>query len=115
MSSVLERLAAQRVVPVIRTGDPEDAVATARACAAAGMDVVELTCTTPRVAEALEALRGDGLCGGDGGSRGPGVGAGTRFHRQSVHLAMGGFPSSPPHSDVAVQRLDESLRRAPGG
>jgi 2-dehydro-3-deoxyphosphogluconate aldolase/(4S)-4-hydroxy-2-oxoglutarate aldolase len=65
-AAVLERLAAQRVVPVIRAGDPADAVATARACAAGGLEVVELTCTTPRVEEALHELRGDGLCVGLG-------------------------------------------------
>ncbi len=55
--AVIERLAAQRIVPVLRTADVEDAVATARACAAAGMRAIELTRTTPDVERALEALR----------------------------------------------------------
>jgi 2-dehydro-3-deoxyphosphogluconate aldolase / (4S)-4-hydroxy-2-oxoglutarate aldolase len=80
VSAVLDRLAAQRVVPVIRCGDPADAVATARACAAAGMDVVELTCTTPAVGEALDALRDDGLC----------VGLGTITDALQIDIAVAG-------------------------
>jgi 2-dehydro-3-deoxyphosphogluconate aldolase/(4S)-4-hydroxy-2-oxoglutarate aldolase len=53
----LEAIATQRVVPVLRTADAEDAVATARAAGAAGMRVVELTLTTPGVHEALRELR----------------------------------------------------------
>jgi 2-dehydro-3-deoxyphosphogluconate aldolase/(4S)-4-hydroxy-2-oxoglutarate aldolase len=78
--TVLDRLAAQRIVPVIRAADPADAVATARACAAAGLDVVELTCTTPRVGEALHALRDDGLC----------VGLGTITAAAEVDVAVAG-------------------------
>jgi len=59
--SAMEKIAVQRVVPVIRCADPEDAVLTARAAAAAGMRVVEMTLTTPRVHDALRELRGDGL------------------------------------------------------
>jgi 2-dehydro-3-deoxyphosphogluconate aldolase / (4S)-4-hydroxy-2-oxoglutarate aldolase len=61
MTEVLDAIARQRVVPVLRSADPVDAVATARACAAAGMNVVELTRTTPRVEDAIAALRDDGL------------------------------------------------------
>lgn len=66
MTSAWEAIAAQRVVPVIRTATADDAVATARACAAAGMTVVELTCTTSDVFAALEALRDDAVCAGLG-------------------------------------------------
>jgi 2-dehydro-3-deoxyphosphogluconate aldolase / (4S)-4-hydroxy-2-oxoglutarate aldolase len=59
--SVMEQIGAQRVVPVIRCADAEDAVPTARAAAAAGMQVVELTLTTPGAHDALRELRGDGL------------------------------------------------------
>lgn len=58
-ADVIAQLAAQRVVPVLRTADVADAVATARACAAAGMRAIELTRTTPDVERALEALRDD--------------------------------------------------------
>ena len=61
MTGVLEQIAAQRVIPVLRSADVADAVATARACAAAGMRAIELTRTTPDVERALEALRDDGL------------------------------------------------------
>lgn len=59
--AVLERIAAQRVVPVLRAADPADAVASARACASAGMSVIELTRSTPAVEDALEELRDHGL------------------------------------------------------
>ena len=61
MNDVVEQIAAQRVVPVLRSLDVEDAVATARACAKAGMRVIELTRTTADVERALDALRDDGL------------------------------------------------------
>lgn len=61
MTDVIDRIAEQRVLPVLRCADVDDAVATARACARAGMSVVELTCSTPGVVGALEALRDDGL------------------------------------------------------
>jgi 2-dehydro-3-deoxyphosphogluconate aldolase / (4S)-4-hydroxy-2-oxoglutarate aldolase len=64
--SVMEQIGAQRVVPVIRCADAEDAVLTARAAAAAGMQVVELTLTTPGAHDALRELRGDGLTVGLG-------------------------------------------------
>lgn len=77
MSDAIERIAAQRVVPVLRTADVEDAVATARACADAGMRVVELTRTTPDVEQALERLRDDDLV----------LGLGTVTHRDQVRDA----------------------------
>ena len=80
MNDVLARLAAQRILPVIRTDDPLDAVATAHACAAAGVTVVELTCTTPDVADALDALRDTGLC----------IGLGTVRSTADVRTAIGG-------------------------
>lgn len=59
--TVLDRIGAQRVVPVLRASDANDAVATARACANAGMNVVELTLTTRDAFAALHELRYDGL------------------------------------------------------
>jgi 2-dehydro-3-deoxyphosphogluconate aldolase / (4S)-4-hydroxy-2-oxoglutarate aldolase len=64
--SVLQQIAAQRVVPVIRSASADDAVATARACARAGMLVVELTRSVPDVEVALDQLRDDGLTLGVG-------------------------------------------------
>ena len=77
MTGVLEQIAAQRVIPVLRSADVADAVATARACAAAGMRAIELTRTTPDVERALEALRDDGLL----------LGLGTVTHRDQVAAA----------------------------
>jgi len=76
--AVIERLAAQRVIPVLRTADVEDAVATARACAAAGLSAIELTRTTPDVERALAALRDEqDLL----------LGLGTVTHREQVGAA----------------------------
>ena len=80
----LDAIAAQRVIPVVRCADARDAVLTARAAAAAGMRVVELTLTTPGVHGALHELRGDGLVLGLGSLRSaanvvPAVEAGAQF------------------------------------
>jgi len=74
----LAELAAQRVLPVIRAATADDAVATARACAAAGMRVVELTRSVPEVGRALDALRDDGLV----------LGVGTIAHAGEVDDAV---------------------------
>jgi 2-dehydro-3-deoxyphosphogluconate aldolase/(4S)-4-hydroxy-2-oxoglutarate aldolase len=81
---VLDRIAAQRVLPVIRAADPDDAAATARACARAGMNVVELTSTTPDIDRALVALRDSDLVLGLGtvtraADVRPAAAAGARF------------------------------------
>lgn len=59
--SILEELADQRVLPVLRCADADDAIATARAAAAAGCRVVELTKSTPGIEAAIEPLVADGL------------------------------------------------------
>lgn len=64
--SVRERLGAQGAFPVLRSAGVEDAVATAAAAAAAGMSVIELTCSTPGVEVAIAELVGDGLTVGLG-------------------------------------------------
>lgn len=66
MNDVLERIARQRVLPVLRSADVADAVATARACAAAGMEVIELTHSTPGVEEAVRVLAQEDLVVGVG-------------------------------------------------
>lgn len=65
-AGTLEALRAQRVVPVIRSATPAEAIAMGRACAAAGMRVVELTRSTPGVEQAVAALAGEGLLVGVG-------------------------------------------------
>ena len=64
--SILDELARQRVLPVLRAAHVTDAVATARAAAAAGCRVVELTTSTPDVEEAIRPLVSDGLVVGVG-------------------------------------------------
>lgn len=83
-ADVIAALAAQRVVPVLRSRDVGDAVATARACARAGMGAIELTRTTPDVERALELLRDDGLLLGlgtltDAAQVAPAAAAGASF------------------------------------
>lgn len=74
----------QRIIPVVRSQDWGDAVATARACAAGGCRVVELTLSTPDVERAVEALADDDTTVGVGtitstARVGPLVAAGARF------------------------------------
>ncbi len=53
----IDRIAAARLVPVLRLADAAAAVRAASQCFAAGLDVVELTATTPEWATALADLR----------------------------------------------------------
>lgn len=66
MKPALEAIAAQRVIPVLRSSDPRDAAETVRACARAGMRAVELTKSTPDVAAVVAELAADGLVLGVG-------------------------------------------------
>ena len=59
--NVIDELAGQRVLPVLRCADAGDALATARAAAAAGCRLVELTMSTPGVEAAIAPLVDDGL------------------------------------------------------
>ena len=82
--TVLEELVRQRIVPVLRCADADDAVATGRALAAAGVRALELTMSTPGVLAAVPPLAADGLIVGMGTIRSAGeveaaVAAGARF------------------------------------
>jgi 2-dehydro-3-deoxyphosphogluconate aldolase/(4S)-4-hydroxy-2-oxoglutarate aldolase len=66
VTPILEQIERQRIVPILRTEEVEDALLLARACARAGMNVVELTHTTRRVEEAVRALSAEGLSVGVG-------------------------------------------------
>ena len=77
MSGIIGLIQAQRVLPVIRSADADDAEATGRACARAGMNVVELTYSTPDVAIAVRRLASDGIT----------VGLGTITEVEQVHQA----------------------------
>ncbi len=59
--NAIDELARQRVLPVLRCRDADDALATARAAAAAGCRLVELTMSTPGVEAAIGPLVADGL------------------------------------------------------
>ena len=54
--NVSERLAASAVVPVIVLDDAKDAVATARALLAGGVDVMEITFRTAAAADSIKAV-----------------------------------------------------------
>ena len=66
MTSILDLIERQRVIPILRTDDLGDALTLARACARARLNVVELTHTTPRVEEAVRILSDEGLSVGVG-------------------------------------------------
>lgn len=57
--SVLDRLRALRIVPVIVIDDPADAVPLARALVAGGLPCAEVTFRTARAAEALRRMAAD--------------------------------------------------------
>jgi 2-dehydro-3-deoxyphosphogluconate aldolase / (4S)-4-hydroxy-2-oxoglutarate aldolase len=59
--NALDELAHQRILPVLRCKDAEDALATARAAARAGCTVVELTLSTPGMHDAIAPLVADGI------------------------------------------------------
>ncbi len=59
MSDVLERLRDVRIVPVLRSATVAAAVSTARGLARGGMNVIELTFSTPGVLEAIRELSAD--------------------------------------------------------
>jgi 2-dehydro-3-deoxyphosphogluconate aldolase/(4S)-4-hydroxy-2-oxoglutarate aldolase len=59
--NALQELARQRILPVLRCSDAEDTIATARAAAAAGCRVVEVTMSTPGVEDAIAPLVAEGL------------------------------------------------------
>lgn len=79
MSAVLRAMQRTRVVPVLRSATAEEAVRTARGLAAGGMNVVELTYSTPGVLEAISELAADSDIL---------VGAGTVLTRQQAHDAV---------------------------
>ena len=59
--SAIDELGRQRVLPVLRCADADDTLATARAAAAAGCRLVEVTMSTPGVEDAIGPLVADGL------------------------------------------------------
>ena len=59
--NMIEELARQRILPVLRCRDAEDTIATARATAAAGCRVVEVTLSTPGAEDAIAPLVAEGL------------------------------------------------------
>ena len=59
--NAVDELARQRILPVLRCPDADDAIATAHAAAEAGCRIVELTMSTPGVEVAIAPLVADGL------------------------------------------------------
>jgi 2-dehydro-3-deoxyphosphogluconate aldolase / (4S)-4-hydroxy-2-oxoglutarate aldolase len=109
-SGALERIEQQRVIPVLRTRDAEDAVATARACVRGGMGVIELTYSIPNVEEALVDLaRDEGIVVGVGTVTAPAqvdasVDLGARF------LVSYGFDP-----EVIASAVERGVPMIPGG
>jgi len=59
--SAIEELGRQRILPVLRCADADDTIATARAAAAAGCRVVEVTMSTPGAEATIAPLVAEGL------------------------------------------------------
>lgn len=78
---VLERLARAGIVPVVVLDDPKDAVPTAKALLAGGIDVMEITFRTPAAAESIQTVSQNcpEMC----------VGAGTVVTLDQCKRAMG--------------------------
>jgi 2-dehydro-3-deoxyphosphogluconate aldolase/(4S)-4-hydroxy-2-oxoglutarate aldolase len=78
-ASVLARLAAERLVPVVEIADAADSPRLAEALLAGGVSIVEITFRTPGAADAIAAVRR--------GFPGMLVGAGTVIDPRQVDLA----------------------------
>ncbi len=107
---VLTRLANSIVVPVVVLDKAEDAVPTARAMAAGGIDTMEITFRTACAAEAIKAVAENcpEVC----------VGAGTVLNLEQAKLAieMGAkFIVSPGYSEEVVSWcVENNIPVAPG-
>ncbi|WP_136518055.1 bifunctional 4-hydroxy-2-oxoglutarate aldolase/2-dehydro-3-deoxy-phosphogluconate aldolase [Cellulomonas telluris] len=100
-TTVLERLAAHRLVPVVVLDDAKDADGLGAALVGGGLPVAEVTFRTAAAADAIRALRdrGDVL-----------VGAGTVLTPQQVDAAVAAGASyvvSPGTSRAVVERCHE--------
>lgn len=109
--STLERLAVARAIAVVRARDGEEAVRIAEALHAGGLEAIELTFTTPGVAEALLEIRqllGDGLL--------LGAGTITVSGQAEAAAAAGADFLVSPHLDPVVleSMLGTGLLSAPG-
>jgi len=108
IDSLTRAIAAQRVVPVLRTETVQDAIDTARACAAAGITVIELTTSTPDVHRAVRVLADEGLT----------VGVGTlRNKGELAAVAKAGALFSVSYftpSGFVERSLDQGLMPIPG-
>ena len=107
--SVLEELARQRILPVLRCRDAEDAIATARATAAAGCRVVEVTLSTPEATDAIAPLVADGLLVAVGTV--PSAGAVQRLADAGASLVVSYW--NPPGFVAAA--ADAGIPAIPGG
>jgi 2-dehydro-3-deoxyphosphogluconate aldolase/(4S)-4-hydroxy-2-oxoglutarate aldolase len=108
VAEVSATLAEQWVIPVIRSREPEDAYATARALGEAGLRWIELTMTVPDVFEVVSRLADTGLR----------IGVGTISAVDDVRRtadAGGSFAVSfhRPHDFLAVA-ADVGLLAIPG-
>lgn len=95
---VYEALLTAKVVAVIRGADADEAVAVAQAAIAGGVNVIELTYTTPNVAKAFGQLEGtdDAL-----------IGAGTVLDAQTARHALlhGAQFVVSPHFDEEIAKV----------
>jgi 2-dehydro-3-deoxyphosphogluconate aldolase/(4S)-4-hydroxy-2-oxoglutarate aldolase len=99
-SASLEAVRRAKLVPVLRSGSPEAAIDTGRALAAGGLDVIELTFSTPHVERSIAELAADSIV----------VGVGTVLTQEQARLAVRAgarFLVSPVNPPWLVPLADE--------
>lgn len=107
-SEVVDVILATRIIGIVRAGSPEDAVADARALAAAGVAAIEVSLVTPDAVAAISELARSGML----------VGVGTALEPADVEAAADAgarFVVSPNLDERVMQRsVAMDLASVPG-
>ncbi|MBD5401701.1 hypothetical protein HDR58_02710 [bacterium] len=63
--NLIEKLSENRILPIIRSTDPQDVIDTAKALIDGGLDIMEINVETPKIFNAIRALSKDAIiCAG---------------------------------------------------
>ena len=63
--NLVEKLAQNKVFPIIRSSDPQDVICKAQALLDGGLDIMEINIESPKIFEAIETLSKDAIvCAG---------------------------------------------------
>jgi 2-dehydro-3-deoxyphosphogluconate aldolase / (4S)-4-hydroxy-2-oxoglutarate aldolase len=98
--SILDAVQRAKLVPVLRSGSAQAAIETGRALAAGGLDVIELTFSTPQVERSIAELARDSIL----------VGVGTVLTQAQAKLAVEAgarFLVSPVNPPWLIPLADE--------